>query len=166
MSSRLLRRFVVAIATTAALAAWAPRTYARQAPDSSDMAVIVHPDVPVTDLTRADLRRVLLGDREYWAPGLRIVLYIRAPIARERDVAIQGVCQMTEAQFRQYWIAKVFRAESATGPKIAYSSDMAGEQVTRTAGAIAIVPASQVPKGAKVVRIDGKLPGQAGYKLN
>lgn len=160
------RRTTFALVALVAMCAWTPSIAARQTPDSSDMAVIVNADVPATDLTRADLRRVLLGDREYWAPGLRIVLYIRAPIARERDVAIQGVCQMTEAQFRQHWIAKVFRADSATGPKIAYSSDMAGEQVSRTAGAIAIVPASQVPKGAKVLKIDGKLPGQAGYKLS
>ena len=49
---------------------------------------------------------MLLGDREFWAPGLRVTLLIRAPIARERDAAVHDVCQMTEAQFRQHWIAQ------------------------------------------------------------
>jgi hypothetical protein len=46
---------------------------------------------------------------------------------------------MTEAQFRQHWIAKVFRADTAAGPRIVYSSQMAIDQVSRTPGAIAFV---------------------------
>ncbi|HET9266760.1 MAG TPA: hypothetical protein VFO31_01300, partial [Vicinamibacterales bacterium] len=93
---------------------------ARQA--SPDIAVVVHPDVPVDNLTLADLRRILLGDREFWTSGSRVTLFIRAPIARERDAMVKDVCQMTEAQFRQHWIAKVFRADTATPPKIVYST--------------------------------------------
>jgi ABC-type phosphate transport system substrate-binding protein len=139
-------------------------------PDSiqtpGDVAVIAHPDVPIADLSRADLRRMLLGDREFWAPGLRVTLFIRAPIARERDVAVQDICEMTEAQFRQHWIAKVFRADTPTGPKIVYSADMAVDQVSRTPGAIGFVAAAQAAgKNVKILRIDGRAPGQSGYRL-
>jgi phosphate transport system substrate-binding protein len=130
-----------------------------------DIAVVVHPDVPVDNLTLADLRRILLGDREFWTSGSRVTLFIRAPIARERDAMVKDVCQMTEAQFRQHWIAKVFRADTATGPKIVYSSQMALEQVSRTPGAITFVEAPLAGKGVKVVKIDGKSPGQQGYRL-
>ena len=34
---------------------------------------------------------------------------------------------MSESQFKQYWIAKIFRAESATAPKVVYSNDMVAE---------------------------------------
>lgn len=130
-----------------------------------DIAVVAHPQVPVDNLALAELRRMLLGDREFWTAGQRITLLIRAPIARERDVAVQLVCQMTEAQFRQHWIGKVFRAETPSGPKIVYSVEMALDQVTRTPGAITFVDAAAVPKGAKVLKIDGVSPGQSGYKL-
>jgi hypothetical protein len=130
-----------------------------------DIAVIVHPDVPADNLTLADLRRLLLGDREFWAAGLRVTLFIRAPVARERDAAVKDICQMTEAQFRQHWIAKVFRADTATGPKIVYSAQMAVEQVSRTPGALAFVEAPLAGKGVKVLRIDGRLPGQSGYRI-
>src|SRR5262245_31904385 len=82
-----------------------------------DIAVIVHPGVTVDNLTISDLRRILTGDREFWSGGERVTILIRAPIARERDAAVRDVCQMTEAQFRQHWIAKVFRAETRTGPR-------------------------------------------------
>lgn len=136
---------------------------ARQA--SPDIAVVVHPDVPVDNLTLAELRRILMGDREFWTSGSRVTLYIRAPIARERDAIVRDVCQMTEAQFRQHWIAKVFRADTATAPKIVYSTQMALEQVSRTPGALAFVEAPAAGKSVKVLKIDGRSPGQQGYKL-
>ena len=131
-----------------------------------DVAIVVHPDVPIDNLTVNELRRLLLGDREFWPASVRVTLLIRAPIAHERDVVLKGVCQMTEAQVRQHWIAKVFRAETALAPKIAYSSEMAVDLVNRIPGAITFMDASQVGKGLKVVKIEGRLPGERGYELH
>jgi ABC-type phosphate transport system substrate-binding protein len=130
-----------------------------------EIAVVVHPDVPVDNLTIAELRRILVGDREFWTSGMRVMLFLRAPVARERDVAIKDVCQMTEAQFRQHWIAKVFRADTPSGPRIVYSGQMAVDQVSRTPGAITFVEAGSVGKGVKVLKIEGKAPGQPGYRV-
>ena len=130
-----------------------------------DIAVVVHPGIAVDNLTLAELRRILLGDREFWSTGVRVSLFIRAPVARERDVVVKDVCQMTEAQFRQHWIGKVFRNETSSTPRIVYSNQMALDQVGRTPGAIAFVESSLVGKGVKVLKIDGRLPGQNGYRL-
>ncbi len=130
-----------------------------------DIAVIVNSEVAVDNLSLADLRRILTGDKEFWPSGSRVTIFIRAPIARERDAVIRDVCQMTEAQFRQHWIAKVFRAETPTGPKILYSNESTIDQVSRTPGAIAFVQGPVTAKGVKVVKIDGRSPGQSGYKL-
>ncbi len=130
-----------------------------------DIAVVVHSEVPVDNLTMADLRKVVLGDREFWPGGVRITLLIRAPIARERDVAVKDISQMTEAQFRAHWIGKVFRAETPSGPKITYSREAALAQLSRTPGAIALVETPITASGVKVLKIDGKSPGQAGYPL-
>lgn len=134
---------------------------------AGDVAVVVNPSVPVDNLTFAELRRLLLGDREFWTSGMRVTLLIRAPVARERDAAVRDVCQMSEAQFRQHWIGKVFRADAANGPRIVYSAEMALDQVSRTPGAMTFVAASTAAgnKGGKILKIDGKLPGQAGYPL-
>ena len=156
------RAFLIA-ALMCLVVAMAPAPVAGQA--GSDIAVVVNSSVPVDNLSLAELRRILLGDKEFWAPGMRVTLLIRAPIARERDVIIQHVCEMTEAQFRQHWIAKVFRAETPTGPKIVYSNESALEQLTRTQGAITFIDASLAKGGMKVLKIDGKAPGQAGYRI-
>lgn len=130
-----------------------------------DVAVVVRPDTPVDDLSLSEIRKLLLGDRQFWRGNLRVTLLIRAPVARERDVVLKTIYRMTEGQFRQYWISKVFRAEVASGPKIVYSNEMASELVSAIPGSVAFVDASQVPKGLKLLKVDGKLPGDKGYEL-
>src|SRR5215470_7640198 len=92
-----------------------------------DIAIVVRPDVPVDNLTFAELRKVLLGDRQFWSSNVRVTLLVRAPGAREREIVLKTIYQMSESQFRQFWIAKVFRAEAASGPRIVYSNEMAVE---------------------------------------
>ena len=130
-----------------------------------DIAVVVNQDTPVTDLSLSDVRKVLLGERQYWNAKLPVVLLIRAPVARERDVVLRVIYQMTEAQFKQYWVAKIFRAEAASPPKIVYSNDMQYELVTAIPGAIAFIDARNVRPGLKVLRVDGYLPGERDYPL-
>lgn len=131
----------------------------------AEIAVVVHPGVPETDLTFAEIRKVLMGDRQFWSSKLRVTLLIRAPESRERDAVLKTIYRMTEAQFRQYWIGKVFRAEAASGPKIVYSNEMATELAVAIPGSIAFVDAARVPPGLKVLKIDGRLPGEKGYPL-
>jgi ABC-type phosphate transport system substrate-binding protein len=132
----------------------------------ADIAVVVHSKIPVDNLSGADLRKILLGDRQFWSSNQRVTLLIRAPVARERAVLLKRVYQMSEAQFRQYWIAKVFRAETVAGPKIVYSNKVAGDLVRALPGAVAFIDSSEVPKDLKVLKIDGRLPGDKGYALS
>jgi phosphate transport system substrate-binding protein len=138
---------------------------ARAQTKGSDMAVVVNPSTPVTDLTMAEVRKVFRGDRQYWTKDVPVVLLIRAPKSRERDVILRTLYDMSEAQFKQYWIAKIFRAEATASPKIVYSNDMAKELVTVIPGAIAFIPQNDVSEGLKVVKVDGHMPGEPGYPL-
>lgn len=133
--------------------------------DYNAIAIVVRPDVPIANLAFAELRRLMLGDRQYWSSNLKVTLLVRAPVARERDVVLKTIYQMSEAQFRQYWIAKVFRAEAAAAPRIVYSNDMAVDIATQIPGAVAFVDAGHVPNGLKVLKINGLLPREAGYPL-
>ena len=132
---------------------------------ATPVAIVVSPDVPVDDLSFSEVRKLFLGERQFWNPKLRVVLLMRAPVAPERDVVLRTIYQMSEAQFRQYWISKVFRADVSAGPKIVYSTEMANDLVTAIPGAVAFVDAAQIPKGLKVLKIDGKLPGDKAYPL-
>jgi hypothetical protein len=132
---------------------------------AADIAIVVRPDLAVENLSFAEVRKLFLGDRQFWPNNLRVTLLIRAPVVRERDIILRDIYQMTEAQYRQYWISKVFRAEVSAGPKIVYSSEMATELVAAIPGAVTFIEAGKVPPGLKVLKIDGHLPGDKGYPL-
>lgn len=133
---------------------------------AADIAVVVHRDVPIDNLSFPELRKIVLGDRQFWSSNLRVTLLIRAPTAHERDVVLKNILQMSEAQFRQYWIGKVFRAESSAGPKTIYTNEMAASLIANLPGSMSFIESGQVPKDMKILRIDGLLPGDKGYPLN
>jgi ABC-type phosphate transport system substrate-binding protein len=156
--SKLLRAALLLLAI-----AVMPRVAFAQADGA--VAIVVHPATKVDNLSFDELRRIFLGERQFWPDKSRITLLVRAPVSSERKLVLEKIYRMTEEQFRQYWIGKMFRAEVAAGPKIVYSSDMARDLVTAIPGGIAFMPASSVAAGVKVLRIDGALPGDRNYPL-
>jgi len=138
---------------------------AAQSSARQPVAIVVNPKTNVTDLSFADLRRIFLGQQQFWPDRSKVTLLVRAPVARERAVVLDEIYRMDEDQFRQYWIGKMFRAEIAGGPKIVYSSDMAMNLVDVIPGSITFVLASAVTGNSKVLRIDGKLPSDPRYPL-
>jgi hypothetical protein len=46
------------------------------------------------------------------------------------------------------------------------SNELTQQLVAATAGAIGFMAAADVKPGVKVLKIDGRLPGEAGYKLH
>jgi hypothetical protein len=66
-----------------------------------DVAVVVHPDTPVSNLSLAEVRKIFLRDRQYWRANTPVVLLIRAPVARERDVVLKVIYQMSTANLQR-----------------------------------------------------------------
>lgn len=157
----------LALALTLTLQSAMPPLFAEmQSGKAGDLAIVVHPGTPVADLTFADLRKVFMGEKQYWGRDTPVVLLIRAPASAERDAVLKTIYQMSEPQFKQFWIAKIFRAETTTPPKIVFSSDSTNVLVETVPGAIAFMAAGEARPGLKVLRIDGHLPGEAGYRLH
>lgn len=129
------------------------------------VAIVVHPQVAIDDLTLDQFKSIFLAERQHWPDRSRITLLVRAAIAPERDLVLSQIYEMSEDRYRRYWIAKMFRSEVASGPTIVFSTDMLRDLVTVIPGSIGFVPVSAVGPDLKVVRIDGRLPGDEGYPL-
>ena len=132
---------------------------------SSGIAIVVHKDADVENLSLEELRSIFLAEKQFWQNRRRITLLVRAPQSDERDFVLNNIYQMSEAQFRQYWIAKMFRAEVPRGPKIVFSTDMTLELVVAIPGSISFIRFEDVTDDVKLVRIDGMLPREVGYPL-
>ncbi len=129
------------------------------------VAVIAHPRVPVADLKLSELRRLFLGERQFWSQDLPVVLLVPAQGLSEREILLSRVLNKTENEYRAHWIAKIFRNEAAFAPKVTPSSDVTLDLVSRVPGALALVNASSIPARVKMITVDGKHSGDAAYAL-
>jgi hypothetical protein len=128
-------------------------------------AIVVNPHVPVDDISLEDLRKIFLGERQFWSSNMPVVPLIRPQGTPERDVMLRVLYRMSENEYKKYWITKVFRAEATNEPAVAPTSSFANDAVAAIPGSITCENVKDVPHGAKVLRIDGHKPGEPGYPL-
>lgn len=131
---------------------------------ADDVAVVVNPKNPVSALSTSALRKLFAGETRAWPGGTPVKLVIRAPGAREREVVLQ-LLHFSEDQYERYLTAQAYRGEDAE-PVAVFSNGMEKEAVIDMPGAIALMDAHDVKAGLKVLKIDGKLPGDDGYPLH
>jgi ABC-type phosphate transport system substrate-binding protein len=156
---------IAIVAVLCSLTLVAAPLYAQDEPAQNAIAIVAHANSSVENLSLQELRNIFLANQQFWSDRTRIILLVRAPKSDERDFVLNTIYEMDEAQFRQYWIAKMFRAEVPRGPKIVFSANMTIELVVAIPGSISFINASEVTDDVKVIRVDGKLPTDAGYPL-
>src|SRR5262245_58891002 len=140
------------------------RPCAAQVATGTVVTVIVNQDNPVENLSLADLRDILSGQRTYWSAGHPVSLILMPALGTpERQTVLNVALAMNEASYKKHWVGRVFRGESASAPTVADSQDAVAQTVARTRGAIGLV--SRAVPNVRVVRINGALPGDAGYPL-
>jgi hypothetical protein len=139
--------------------------FAQQPSPPTDVAVIVNPVNPVESISSADLRKIFAGEKQSWSGNQAVFVFVRAPQARERSVMLERVLHMTESEYRQYWVKKLYSGEVQHEPLALMSNGMQLEAVRSGKGAIALISMQDVHPGVKVLKVDGRLPGSTGYVL-
>jgi len=135
-----------------------------KAQQGGEVAVIVNPGNPIDSITTADLKKIFGGDKASWG-GFPVAPFIRAAKAHERDVLLANVMKMTDAQYQDFWVKKLYSGSAAHEPLAVMSNGMQLEAVRSQKGGIALISAADVKDGVKVIKVDGVAPGAAGYPL-
>jgi len=148
-----------------AVLALAQNTQQNQTEVSTDIAVVVNPSNPADSISFLELRKIFAGERQSWNDGLPVVVLVRAPQARERDVLLNQVLKMNEPEYKQYWTKKISGGEARREPLALDSNGMQLEAVRAEKGGIALIKMGDVRQGVKVLKLDGHQPGAEGYVL-
>jgi hypothetical protein len=159
MSKKLLA-FCVALVMLAV--GHAPRV-AAEAGGMGRLAIVVAKNSPLDNLSFGDLKRLYMGD-PVDARGKRLIplaLQNRSPERIQFDRAVLG---MTPDAAARYWVDRRIRGESGP-PKAIDSPQILLRVVDKLDGALGYVRADSVTGAVKVLRIDGKTPSDAGYRL-
>jgi ABC-type phosphate transport system substrate-binding protein len=131
----------------------------------NDVAVIVNPSNSVSNLSLVEVRKLFAGQKRSWPGGQAVRLFVRAPGNSER-AALLKLLDMSESDYKTYWTTMIFRGEAQNEPAVLPSNGMQMEAIRSFPGGIALLTAREVRTGLKVVKIDGRLPGEAGYPLH
>jgi ABC-type phosphate transport system substrate-binding protein len=164
MKRATMHRLSMALgALLASLCALAPR--AAQAQDAEPLAIVVNKSNPLSEISLVDLRRVFRGQRSRWSNGRRVTLVMRDQGTREREAILQSLYGVAEDDYRRTYMQAVFSGETADAPKTLASTNGVLRFVYNVPGAIGYVRARDVDASVKTLRVDGRLPGEPGYRL-
>jgi phosphate transport system substrate-binding protein len=134
--------------------------------DASDgIAIIVHRSNPVDNLSFAELRRIFLLERQTWPHGRKITVVLREPGQPERAEALALIVGMSQPEYDRHVLFLTFRGDVGLGPRSIRSAASMLRFVYNAPGAIGHVYARELDGSVKVLRIDGLLPDDAGYRL-
>jgi ABC-type phosphate transport system substrate-binding protein len=129
------------------------------------IAVVVNPNNPVSAVSSSDLRKIFAGEKRSWPGGTPIKLIVRTPGCLER-IALLRLLGMSESEYKHYWTSQVLRGEASSEPVAVFSNGFQKEAVRALPGSIALMDVEDAKSGVKVLKVDGHLPGEAGYPLH
>jgi ABC-type phosphate transport system substrate-binding protein len=149
---------------------WVPTPAAQASPEGKlppeqSLAIVVNRSNPVDNLLTKELRQIFMGERSHWPDGHRITLVMMEVGEPERRAVLQQIYRMNEADFSRHFLHGLFTGEVFVSPKTLATPTGVRKFVFNVPGSIGYLRASDVDDSVKVVRIDGRLPGDKGYKL-
>ena len=159
-------RFLAVLVIAASVACSAGLVLAQDLKQTTDIAVVVHPENTLTDIRLSTLRQIVLGEQTAWANHVSVNLIFRQGGTPEQDIMLRTLVRMNDSEFRQLWAAKVSRGEAASRPPIVPSAGLASEYVASHRGGIGFVRGIDLRKDLKVLKVEGLLPGSRRYPLH
>ena len=129
------------------------------------LAIIVNPKNPIQKISYNDLRRYLKMSRKFWPNNKRCELYLPTHKSDSYKLLLKIVYKTSHKRLQKTWVRKLFSGDIPAKPSSVKSPAAAGKQVSKNLGGLSIVRSDQVPKGVRVLLVDGKKPGDVGYRL-
>jgi hypothetical protein len=125
-----------------------------------NMAVVVSAGSKLSEVGLADLANLCKGTQKAWPDGKGFTLVIKDPDSPDLRVAMQKLFGESGGDAKTA-VAKV--NESHQNVKIVSNDEDLLHTVEATPGAVGILDVYAINSAVKVLRIDGKLPFDAGY---
>jgi phosphate transport system substrate-binding protein len=120
------------------------------------MAVVVNKDNAVQNVTSGHLARVFKGEVKKWPDGRNVVLVLHNSSPGEM-ATLEHLTKMTGAE-----VKAMFASHKDSIRTVGSDADVI-DAVASTPGAIGFVEERSITDRVGVVKVDGKLPMEAGY---
>jgi ABC-type phosphate transport system substrate-binding protein len=132
---------------------------------AGEIAIIINNENPIDEISSGDLVRIFKQEQQHWKDGRQVYLIMQEAGSPEKEVALKKIFRMNHEELKKFWMARIFRGEISSFPKTLSSNAAVKRFVSKVTVAIGFIDATLPDESVKVLRIDGKLPGEAGYLL-
>ncbi len=129
------------------------------------LSVIVGSGSKLTSLSMADLHRAYLSERVSDPDGNKLIPLNHPPKTVDRVGFDRVVLDMSPEEVGRFWVDRRIRGGNGP-PRTVDSIQTLRRVVQNLPGAMAYVRPNQLTGDVKAVRIEGKLPGDAGYPIH
>ena len=132
------------------------------------LAVVVHKSSTVDDVSTAALRKMLTGDLRSWTDSTPVILIQQPEENPSQQRMLQLLLRTTPAAYSRQLLQFQFQGKHLPSIRILNSDTNAIAFVWNVPGAASMVEAEAAlarSDKVKVIRVDGKLPGEPGYPL-
>ena len=130
-----------------------------------EIAIIVNKDNAVEDVSFTDLVRIFKMEKKIWDDGSQIYLVTRGSLSPEKEAVLKTVYKMDEQELKKFWLVKIYQGTVPSFPKVIASNQSMKAFVQQVPNAVGYIDAAYADDSVKVLKIEGKLPGENGYKL-
>jgi hypothetical protein len=128
------------------------------------LAVFVAKDSEVQNLKMSELRRIFTNADDSGFSGQRSIPFNHTARSNDRIGFDLTVLHMSPEEVSRFWIDRKIRGLPGP-PRAVDSLSQLLRLVTRTSAGMGYARPSQVTNDVRVIRIEGKLPSEAGYPL-
>jgi hypothetical protein len=137
-------------------------TGASVSPAIKNMAVIAAAGSKLQDVPLSELSKLCKGIQKTWPDGRSFTLVMRDPESPELHVAVQKLFGASPTEAKNA-ISKLNETRAVV--RIVESDEDLLRTVEATPGSVGILDVYAINSAVKVLRLDGKLPFDAGYAL-
>lgn len=115
--------------------------------------MIVHKDNPATSITKAQLRRLMMGEGT-WPGGAKPVVAIGPVGDASRSAALKQVCGMSEGDFAKHILQIKFEGAGKSVPRTAPSAAGVRQIVQSSPGGLGIIEGTDAGEGVRIIPVE------------
>jgi hypothetical protein len=119
-----------------------------------DFSVVVQSGNPAKSITKAQLRRMMMGELGSWPGGAQVVVLMGPAGNSARGIALRKICGMTESDFSKHSLQASFDGRGGGIPKSLPSDAVVRQIVLLTPGSVGIVGEGDPGAGLKVIPVE------------
>ena len=142
---------------------WPPLTAAAAA---KDMALVSNKTNGVSEVSMSELVKICKGQTNRWPKGKPVTFFSLNPASNEMKMVLEKVYGMSSDEVSALIATANHGRANHPAIMLVNSNQALVEAVESTPGAVGLVDVYSITSGITVLRIESKLPLEAGYPLH